>query len=192
MAGCSGSSRASAENDRLRRANQDLTSQVASLSRERDELRIKLAESARAREAALTPEVLEAIPRCTAIAIDSLSGWTPPSGPATGVVAYISPADGRGRFVQIVGTLRVDATLVPAMGSSEPPVRLASRTLTPGDLRDAYRSGFMGTGYTVELPLSAPVGRTPGTPAGTLLLRATFADALSGQSLSAERALPVR
>jgi hypothetical protein len=185
LAACSSGSRVASENDRLRLKNLELTKQVEGLTLERSELKAKLAEANRARESALAPDVLDAIPRCAGIEIDSLSGWTPTdrSAPVTGAVIYLLPKDGRGRFVQIVGTLTVDATVLPQSGATSNQVPIQTKTLVPAELRESYRSGFMGTGYTIELPIPT----NPAARSSTLVLRARFVDALTGQTWSAER-----
>lgn len=220
LGGCraGGSKSVEQANDDLRRENLELKKQVETLSGERDELRVKLADEARVREAALTggaaelglsAEALAALPRCIGIEIDGLSGAVPAegNGPVKGVVVYIRPFDGKKRFVQAVGTMRVEAFALPAgvrarsedaaaglngagsqpagygAGRSEHEPRLiAGRTLSALEVREAYRAGFMGTWYVVELPVTGAVERY-----GTVVLRVEFADALSGKVWKAER-----
>lgn len=178
-------------NDELRRENLDLKQQVETLTRDRDDLRAKLADEAQARLGALKPEVLEALPVCAGLEIEKLSGLGPAerSAAATGVVVYLRPFDGRDRVVQVVGTVDVEATWLPGgAGKGEAPRTIARARLEPAQLREAYRSGLMGSGYTVELPLEAPIAAR----AGTLVIRAEFADALTGKVWKAERAESVR
>lgn len=174
-------------NDELRRENLDLKKQIETLTRDRDDLRAKLAEESQARLGALKPEVLEALPVCAGLEIEKLSGLEPAERtvPATGVVAYLRPVDARGRVVQIVGTMDVEATwLAGGAGKGESPRTIARARLSPAELREAYRSGMMGSGYTVELPLDQPIADR----AGTLVIRAEFADALTGKVWKAEQA----
>lgn len=195
LSACSvgGNQSVSEANDRLRREKLGLESTIATLAGEKEELRVKLAESERARGSNLPAEVLDAVPRCTGIAIDSLSGFDPtdPTKPATGATVYIQPHDSRGRFVPLVGTLRAAALVLPAnldvtkndQGALDRAMLAQSRVeLSPTKLRDAYRSGLLGTAYAVEFKFDAPISdRTP-----KLLLRVEFIDALTGQTHRAE------
>jgi len=62
----------------------------------------------------------------------------------------VVPSDGLGRFIQIAGWLDLSATvLVPG---AAPAPALATR-VGPNALRSCYRSGFLGTHYTVEQPI---------------------------------------
>jgi hypothetical protein len=183
-----GSKGVGVENARLRTELAETQRQVAALNAQREELLTKLAEANNARQAALTPEVLASLPRVAGVRIGSLSGLAPSDRAlaATRADIYVEPFDGRDRFVQIVGTLSVE---VVAMGQvaegKEPPRVLASQVLTPAQVRDAYRSGFTGTHYSVELPFSPPITERK----GTLLLRVRFTDALSGREFAAEKAI---
>lgn len=173
-------------NDELRREILDLKKQVETLTAERDDLRAKLAEEAQARLGALKPEVLEALPVCAGLEIEKLSGLEPadPAAPATTLVAYLRPVDARDRVIQIVGTVDLEATWLPgSAGQGEAPRTIARARLEPAQLREAYRSGLMGSGYTLELPLDGPIADRK----GTLVIRAELADALTGKVWKAER-----
>jgi hypothetical protein len=98
----------------------------------------------------------------------------------------VVPTDAYGRFVQVVGTLVVEARAVPATGATDAGAPVLSTTLRPGAVRDAYRSGLTGTHYSVELPLSGPA------QAGDVMLRASFTDALTGATHTANLVRPVR
>ena len=173
-------------NDELRTKNQDLAKQITSLERERDELKVKLAEAGAAAKAPLPQEVIQAMPRVSKIELGSLSGIETKDGKKRAVF-YVEPTDGRGRFVQIVGTMTVDATWLPSQQAAVSPRTLASATLSPSQIRDAYRSNFTGTHYTVELDLP---GDTPTD--GDVTLRANFTDALTGQVHAAQVVKGVR
>lgn len=186
--------------DVLRKQNMELQKQVAQLEKDTNELRAKLAELAGGAGVKNT-EVTEATPRVAAIEIDFLSGPTADSSaPAQSngqrtVAVYIKPLDGRGRFLQATGTMQVEVsrlTTLPALGeTSKPdsPARLlAARSLTPLQLRDAYRTGFTGTYYVVELG----VPDTELAPPGQLLLRARFHDAITGADFEASRIVGLR
>jgi hypothetical protein len=180
-----------AENDRLRQELADRDKTVASQQGEISELKVKLAEASRGQT---TPaEALDALPRVTSIEISNLSGFEPvdPGVPATAVEVWFETQDGRGRFVQAVGTATVAALQLPpavGSGSNPEPERIASATLAPAQLRDAYRSSFTGTHYAAELKLDKPVERGPGrTP--SLVIRIEFKDAITGEVLKAERVI---
>jgi hypothetical protein len=171
------------ENDRLRRLTLEQGGKIKALEADRAELEAKLAEANRAREAALDPDVLAALPRCAGIGLESLSGvQRARDGEAGGprVVAFIDPFDGRQRFVQIVGTLTVDAVIAGPTGDAAP--LTVTATLGPADVREAYRTTMTGYYYLVEIPVDA--GAVPGE--GTVTIRARFVDALSGLTHEAE------
>lgn len=200
LAGCTvgGSRSASEENDRLRRQVHELTDRIKRLEGERDELRVKLAAESAARRDALPPAAAEALPACTSLEIDTLSGLRPAdrARPAEAISICFIPRDGRGRFVQVVGSATVAAVKVPAGWSgAEPPTDapvVAAAALTPPQVRDAYRSGLTGTYYEAVLPLRAPVLRaTSGTP-DSILIHIEFTDALTGQVHRADRVLSAR
>ncbi|MBM4107860.1 MAG: hypothetical protein FJ255_03470 [Phycisphaerae bacterium] len=180
-----------AENDRLRRERHDLGERVAALETERDELRAKVHELNLARGAGLDADALDALPRVAALEIDGLSGLVPPepSRDAERVAVYVRTLDGRRRFTQGVGTLTVRCELLPPVGGPGP-ARSASRTLSAGQVREAYRSGIAGTHYTVEVPLAVPSSDRR----GTLVVRAELRDALTGavHAATLTRDLPAR
>lgn len=166
-----------AENDRLRRERHELLEEMAVLRAERDELRAKTRELVLLHRSDFDLQVLDAIPRVASIEIDGLSGLVPaqPGVDVRAVRVHVRPLDGRRRFTQAVGVLTVSCELIPPPGL-DVPARTVARTLSPAELRDAYRSGIAGTHYTVELPLSVPASDRR----GTLLLRAELRDALTG------------
>ncbi len=160
-----------AENDRLRHEVATLNDRVKALEGERDELAAKVSPATPAER-----EALDATPRLAGIEVGSLSGYVPVDSakPATGVVGYIVTKDGRDRFVQAVGSLKVEAMVEGRV--------VAIAELTPRQVRDAYRSGFTGTHYEVQMPLLEPVAR--GT--ATMLVKAEFRDSATGRVYSAE------
>lgn len=168
------------ENDALRRQVLDLQRQVQAEKAAASEALAKLSEAERVREQSLPKDVLEAIPRCAEITIENNTGLvrSTPDAPAPDAIdVYIRPLDGRRRFVQIVGRLAIEVTLLPTPGpDAPPPRRLAYTELTPTEVREAYRVGLFAAHYTVRLPL-------PGLPSpidGELVVRVQFFDALTG------------
>lgn len=188
--------------DVLRKQNMELQSQVAQLEKDTSELRAKLAEMVGLKSGGTTKsaEVVEATPRVASIEIDFLSGPTadsssPPQSDRNRTVAiYVKPLDGRGRFIQATGALTVEVSRLVSLESGgqaatdAPAKLLASRTLEPLQLRDAYRAGFTGTYYVVEIPVAASDLQPP----GQILLRARFADAITGASFEASRIVGLR
>lgn len=186
--GCASKGRISAENDRLRRENREQKDRITALEGEIAELKVKLAERYRP-EAHLTPDHLEALPRVTKIEIGRLSGLLPTRGDeATSGVIYLVPLDGRGRFTQFTGGVVAEVLVLPRVaGGDEPqPRRVARRSYTPAELRDAYRSGLTGTHYTLELPFETPLVRPAGETL-SVVLRVEAEDGLTGQRHVAER-----
>jgi len=173
------------ENDTLRRKVLELETQVSALQAERGELSAKLAELAHrhdlaADEGAFTAAVVDALPRCAGIEFARLTSLGDRDGtPGPEVIdVYIRPFDGRQRFVQVAGRLVVSATLIPPPGSAPnaAPRTLATTELGPRELREAYRSGPLGTHYTITLPLEPPNRPL----AGDVVISATLIDAITG------------
>lgn len=177
------------ENDELRRKLTDAEARIASLEAERSELAAKLAELTRTFEGAggePGADVIASMPRCAGISIGRLSGLADAddNGVFERVDLYVRPYDGRQRFIQIAGRMKVSATLVPAPGSAAAPRTLGTAVLLPYDLREAYRSSPMGTHYTATImidPLPAASAN-----AGSLVLVAEFEDAITGQVHTAQ------
>lgn len=192
LSGCTvgGQRSVSAENDQLRRRIIDLEKQVAGISGERDELTIKLQQALRTGQIP-EAEALAALPVCTRVEMDSYCGFDPadPNIPATGVVVAFRPLDGRGRFVQVAGRVKVEAMTLPPGITPEPsgePERVAIATIEPAALREGYREGFGGARYEYILPLQTPIERGPGkTP--TLVIRLELSDAVTKSVHLAER-----
>lgn len=199
LGGCQvgGTSTTAGENDRLRREAIDLKRQIEQRTGEVAELRVKLAECDRGRAAAMDPAVLDAIPRITKIEFGMLAGLAGKSGdPERLLVFDFATLDGRGRFTQAVGSVTVEAAAMPELGgaSTEPPAAgalagpiLARRTLTPPELREAYRSGLGSASYVVE---ARPLAGVP--ESGDLVLRVSFSDALTGQTHVATKVTRLR
>lgn len=182
------------ENDALRRQLLESKAEAERLRGENAELRAKLGEAVSARDAAVGPsaEVVAAMPRCAGIEIRPNSGWTGKGSSERGVEVLVQTFDARKRFVQVAGTLIVDVTSLPVPGVSgggsgeaASPVTLGSVVLSPAELREAYRSSFMGTHYAVVVPTAGAV------PAGggTVVVRAVLRDGVTGVSHEATRLL---
>lgn len=166
------------ENDHLRRQVVELKDSVRSLEAERDELAVKLSEAERVRVEAMPADVLEAMPRCTSIEIDRYSGLdrADEPGQTDELRIYVRPMDGRRRGIQIVGTITVEATLLPDRLGDAAPRRLGTVTLGPAQVREAYRYDFIGLYYSVAVPLDESAEDL----SGTLVVRAELLDAITG------------
>ncbi len=201
--GCSmgGSKSASQANDELRRRVMALEDQKKSLEQTNTELLAKVTELSRERGAALPADVLAAMPRCASIAISDLGTWLDPADagkPATSVHVSVSALDGRGRSMQGVGTLSVellvlpaDATIVNDAGERSArqgatPIRTAKAEIGPAALRDAYREGLFGASYVVDISIDPLTERN-----AVVLVRARFADAITGVTLDATKLVGV-
>lgn len=180
LGGCLGSISES-EGERLRRRVSELERELDYARAYGSELESKLADANRVREEALPQDVLDALPRCAGVEIDPLSGPVGGEPGRESLLLFIKPFDGQRRFVQVAGSLRIDAALIPPMPEGGPPTPFGRVSLGPRELREAYRSSFVGTHYSVELPLPQPPGDA------TLLVRVELVDALSGRRFAAER-----
>ncbi|MFA6045365.1 MAG: hypothetical protein WC718_10310 [Phycisphaerales bacterium] len=189
-AGCSigGSSSVSAENDRLRREVMGLQDQVSKLQGETDELKAKLATTAKAQ--GMNPDVIASLPVVTHVDIGAFSNIIPPMGAATGVRVEFYPKDGRNRFVQCVGQVNIEALLLPADIGKGEPKRIGSLTLDAPALREAYRSGMLGTYYEAAVPLDTSMSEA--AREGSVLVRLEFIDGTNDQIHKAERTITAR
>lgn len=147
------------EADELRFKNGELQDDLTEMTRDRDEWRAKAEERATAIETLNNAEILEALPRVTGIDIDRLSGFFDRDGAPgyEGVDVYVLPKDARDRFVQAVGTMTVSLMQLPAAGSEDPPQILVTRTLSPRELREAYRNTLLSVHYSIQLALDPPL-----------------------------------
>jgi hypothetical protein len=150
LVGCGGKALAPNASDALR-------AELAVRTKERDEavaraaeLDAKLFALTAERNARVDPEVAEAMPALAAVGLSSLSAARLNAPTKADLAIVLAPTDGLGRFIQLTGTVRASvAALIPGRD----PVPAGSVTLAPKALRDSYRSGFMGTHYTIELPI---------------------------------------
>jgi hypothetical protein len=176
----------------LRSEGDALRSQVASQQLRIKELEALLASTAREGERVRTlgtgvepfaSSPLAELPAVTSIELDRFSGA---DRAGTNIIFYVKLLDSREKFTQGVGTLLVEVFAGDKASTlSETPVSpLASLTLGESEFRDALQSGFAGTFYRVELPLSLP--------AGSFTLRATFADSITGGTHVATLVKPFR
>jgi len=152
MIGCRVTVLPPSSDDTARDRNAILREENETLKRENEGLKVRVSQA----EADLDPgslEVSQATPRLISMAIED-SSLIEPLDKGTGtsqLVLRMSPSDDRGRFVQVVGALSVT---VVGVSLEDDPVLLGQHTFTPGEVRDAWRGGVMGSGYVFRLPLS--------------------------------------
>ncbi len=157
----------------LEQQNRDLTNRTAELEAQR--LRA-------GNDSGVAQDVRDATPHVAAISIDAISHVLDKDGdgrPET-LVLYVTPSDGLGRFVQMVGDLSVHTAVLPTDSDA---VSIGRIRLGPSELRDAYRSTFLGTHYTITMPISIP-----GEPHPTeCTVKAEFLDGYDGRRVTDQR-----
>ena len=176
-------------NDQLRRQNLQLQQQVQALQ---DKLRLaeedaqSLRQQRLAQTQPMSADVQALVPTPVGLRLDRYSGVVDADrdGRPDLLRLYVKPRDARGRFVTLVGTLTVQAVDI---APHQPPRLIVERTFSPQELDQAYRSTWMGTHYTLEVPL--PPDQPPA--AGELTVKLTFTDAVGGATVNAQQAIPL-
>lgn len=108
------------ENDRLRAEAIAREMRIAELESRVAELRAKVIEADRRSDAPMPESVREALPRVGKVEILEPLRDLSRDGERLGRVRVrVRPIDGRGRFVQMVGSMTVELIAFPAMGLSE-------------------------------------------------------------------------
>jgi len=184
LAGCG--KKAARQNDLLRARVMDLEAQVERLTDRNRELEAALAQ-AEAAPGTLPEEVRAATPHVVRVGIDRRSHALDEDGDgrADALLVYVKPADGLGRFVQLVGRLGIRAVDLPPNAD---PVSLGQVSLGPTEVRGSYRSSFMGTHYSVTLPLTLPDDR----PDGPCTVHVVYEDGRTGRSIRAQDLVDLR
>jgi hypothetical protein len=160
-----------------RQANARLRTQVHELEQDLDRAKLQVAElesqlaSAMASGDPITAELEANTPQVAAIGLSPFSGMHRTEGDRTEVELYVSSVDGRGRSVQMVGTLEAVIMHLPTSGS---PRVLGRADLDLPGVRDAWRSGLGGVSYLITVPLEPPV------PASSLHARVVYRDGRTG------------
>ena len=115
-------------------------------------------------------EVAEATPRMVTLAFAGGSAeWSTvpaaadaPGGAEPGrhalVRVAVEPRDGLGRVLQVAGRCEVTVAIVDPAGKV---FELGHRAIAPGELRAAWRAAFMGTHYSLEIPVVVPASAPP-------------------------------
>lgn len=132
---------------------------------------------------AVDREVAEATPRMVTLAFAGGSAeWTKavatsqpevsegcePSRHALVRVA-VEPRDGLGRVLQVAGRCEVTVAIVDPAGKV---MELGHRSVSPADLRASWRAAFMGTHYSLEIPVVVPAS-APAKVAWTVAVSCT-------------------
>ncbi|MEM8757366.1 MAG: hypothetical protein AAGF47_06255 [Planctomycetota bacterium] len=185
LSGCQTKARLSRTNDELRLQRESLRERVDGLELQVAELRSKLAESLMAQPKAPPSDVIDALPRVASLRLTRFSAVAVDETDAEPVARlFVMPVDGRGRFVQATGSLSV-RLVSPGAEGLEPSV-LFERSLSPGELRDAYVVGLSGPSYRLDLPLG-------GGPLGSsIAVSVILADMVTGVLHEAETILPTQ
>ena len=176
------------QNDELRRQVRDLEEQVNAAKAKQVELEQQLAQSAKSAEekSSIDPAILAATPHVASVQIGGSSGYLASKvGVETGGCTariYLEPSDGLGRFLQIVGSVQISVFDLKAGGNSQ---TLGTAEFSPGQVRDAWRGGILGTHYTFEIPLTGSGWDCQGSVTAKL----EFRDGTTGKIFTAERQL---
>lgn len=188
VAGCGPSKNTlSHENDRLRALAHDLERTNKRLDDRITELEAALREaSASASFEGVPPEVMAAVPHVVTVDIDRRSHVEDGDGDGRpeSLVLYLKTRDGRARFVQAVGTLTADAAVIEPGRDA---ITVGRIILGPADVRDAWRSSFMGTNYTVTVPLDL----TAAPDAAELIAQIEFIDGQTGRRIVEHRSIEI-
>jgi len=161
-------------NARLRDDNAQLQEAINAETLKISELEAQI-EALRHTHPELAPEAL--VPQVAAISIGSGSGLDPsPSDDTTVLQVMVHAVDGRGRPIQLAGTLEVQILQTHA---GDAPTLVAATALNGKQVREAWRGGPFGAHWLVEVPL-------PQDPAiDSLLLHVRYGDVRSGRTLKA-------
>lgn len=175
------------DNDRLREENLLLRRQVDTLEKNVAE---RLAEiSAMEQRLASDGQGIERarIPALTSIRFGRYTSAidTDADGRDDTVRVYLLTLDQESRFLPVAARAVLTLTAITPDATA---AVIATRTFEPADFDSAYRSGFTGTHYTLDLPLpdALPADLT------RLTLKAFVTDAATGVTLEHEKPLPVR
>ncbi|MSR41981.1 MAG: hypothetical protein EXS10_08805 [Phycisphaerales bacterium] len=183
LSGCKATVLKPSANDALRLENQSLKSKVEAAERAAASFEQQLL-ALQASDATREPstEIREATPHVARITLVSGSMIRREEGKDTAVLLFAAQ-DALGREMQVAGSLAITVTAAQAGADA---VTLATTTIAPLALRDCYRAGFMGTHYTVELPV---VGATE--EMRTALITAIFIDGWTNKEFHTDAVLMV-
>ena len=184
LGGCGARALVPNESDRLREELAARTAERDAALARASELDTRLRQLATERADEVDPEVAEALPALAAVAVSGLSTARLTRDNQAELAVVLAPRDARGRFLQITGTVRLSAAaLVPG----DAPLAAGALTVGPKALRECFRSGLLGTHYTLELPVEW-IGERPAT---ALSVAGEFTDGLTGRAYPFAATVPV-
>ncbi len=201
VCGCNPTIMTPNQNDALRRQVRDLQEKVKSAEAKQVELEQQLAQSAKAAQekSSIDPAILGATPQVAMVQIGDKSGFltvktvSEADGEAKSSAldsrciarVYLEPSDGLGRFLQIVGSVKISIFELPVGGKSQ---TLGQADFSPGQVRDAWRSGMFGSHYTFEIPLEKADWHCQ----GSITAKLEFQDGMTDKVFPAQRELRVQ
>jgi len=165
----------SEQNDELRRDNLELRREVDELNRR---IEGRLAHLRALENQSDDPVAAADRPTLTSIAFARFSGLSDEDGDGGFDTArvYIKTYDQRKRFLPVAGSATLKVVNIPADGE---PTVLAEQAYDADAWEQAFRSGFAGTHYTLEAPLTLPLDRED-----TVTIQVTVTDAATGASFT--------
>ena len=123
------------------------------------------------------------IPQLSKLEIGRFSGVTTDQGKRE-LRVYLQTLDQHGRLLPVAGRATVKAVAIPDHGQPEV---VAHRTFEPKAFDQAYRSSFMGSHYSLVLPLGKPLP----TDVNQLVVKVVFVQAETAVTLRVEKQLAV-
>lgn len=189
VAGCSKSGRISHENDRLRRANLEMSRRIEQLERD---IQLRHGELEAMRQQAGGARAVEGadLPQLSALKFDRYSGAIDTNGDGIDdrIRIYARPMDQQGRVLVVTGRAHVQAVVIEP---NREPRLLAERIFEPAEFDKTYRSGITGTHYTLELPLPLSEASPPAPRVTHVTVKMTFTEAATGVQASHEQAMVI-
>lgn len=165
------------DNEQLRKEVDRLESEVAARVAQLD------ADPARAQPAGVKPSDLPAV---GAIQFGLYSGFidTDNDGADDQLRVYLQTVDQKGRFLPAAGSAVLQAAVIEPGAA---PQLIVDQTFDPKAFDGSFRSGFLGTHYTLEAPLMRQVARPT-----DLAVKVTFTDAATGVTVAQQQSMPIR
>lgn len=179
------------ENDRLREENLKLQREVDTLN---EQLNLRLGELSSLRQQvdrAGEPIPGAQRPVLSLLRFDRYSGPLDDSGDGCDdrIRIYLRTLDQRGRFMPVAGRAHVQAVI---LRENQPPVQLAEQTFDPKQFDAAYRTGLMGTHYTLELPVPEDHPAFHDESLVQVTVKVTFTEADTGVRQEAQLPITLR
>lgn len=187
LPGCGGKVRSA--NLELRRENQALKAEVREV---RGQLDQRLRQIEVLEQQVGSPAAVEGAdpPRAVSLRLGRYSGPIDANddGGDDAIRLYVQPRDQHDRFVPIAARATVHVAWIQ---SDAEQVLVAERSWSPTEFDQAYRSGLMGSHFTLEVPLPAADDLDPAVALDVLTARVTLVDGATGARLTTQQAWPV-